>query len=513
MTEAVSVTSKKLLSIEEFILRAQHIDTFDELASLRKDCIDTENEYRKLFSQQRESWYVPEVEDPHLFLLNVFSTESPKVKEIEKKGLARFFKTKGTVPEETITLKPVVDVFKTLPRFVEDKIPRCMELEKRRAEGELGIVSSKEDFELCWNSLTEDCLRFMDWTNVIAAGGSVAGCLAPIPKEIRNIKGNGQKRMKLRKYFHDEFLPGSDIDLFLYGISEEDAKKKLLEIYDAVQAASPFPVRCFRSTHAITLVSQYPFRHVQIVLRIYSSPSEVLCGFDVDSCAAAYDGTNVLVPPRTALSIMTQSNIVDMSRRSPSYEMRLAKYATRGFEILVEGLDRERVDPFIFEKRFDEAKGLSRLLLLEKLRTPEERLRYRLEKQMKTKGAQNWRLQNKLRKLEMDRWNLNRHEGSEGVPLHNAAEISDYSKIFLPYGPDYDASKIERQMKKKDKIMNSIEIKPNGEVTKNKRKYKIHVCAVGTMEEVIANPFPDDPKLPDDLPQESREILVHGEVR
>ena len=61
--------------------------------------------------------------------------------------------------------------------------------------------------------------------------------------------------------------------------------------------------------------------------------------------------------------------------------------------------------------------------------------------------------------------------------------------------------------------MNSIEIKPNGEVTKKKRKYKIHVCAVGTMEEVIANPFPDDPKLPDDFPEESREMLVYGDVR
>ena len=131
--------------------------------------------------------------------------------------------------------------------------------------------------------------------------------------------------MARRKYFHDEYLLGSEIDLFLYGISEDEAKDKLLEFYDAVQAASPFPVRAFRSTHAITLVSQYPFRHVHIVLRIYNSVSEILCEFDVDSCAVGYDGTKVVLPPRTAISIITQSNMVDMSRRSPSYEMRLAK--------------------------------------------------------------------------------------------------------------------------------------------------------------------------------------------
>jgi hypothetical protein len=31
--------------------------------------------------------------------------------------------------------------------------------------------------------------------------------------------------------------------------------------------------------------AQYPFRHIQIVLRLYSSPAEVLTGFDVDACA------------------------------------------------------------------------------------------------------------------------------------------------------------------------------------------------------------------------------------
>lgn len=39
-----------------------------------------------------------------------------------------------------------------------------------------------------------------------------------------------------------------------------------------------------RTKHAVTIVGQYPNRHVQIVLRIYHSPAEVLMGFDIDSC-------------------------------------------------------------------------------------------------------------------------------------------------------------------------------------------------------------------------------------
>lgn len=41
------------------------------------------------------------------------------------------------------------------------------------------------------------------------------------------------------------------------------AEAKLHEIYDAVQAANPYEVLCFRSAHAVTMVSQYPFRHIQ----------------------------------------------------------------------------------------------------------------------------------------------------------------------------------------------------------------------------------------------------------
>lgn len=132
---------------------------------------------------------------------------------------------------------------------------------------------------------------------------------------------------------------------------------------------------------------------------------------------------------------------------------------------------------------------------------------------MQKNGRQNWRLMSRLRQLERDRWNLNRHEeGTEGVPLHSATEASDYSTIFLPWGPEWDAEKIERQIKRKDVKMNKYDIKENGEVTASKRKYKLHLCAVGTMEEVIADPFPNDPPLPKDLPTETLENIVRGEV-
>ena len=45
--------------------------------------------------------------------------------------------------------------------------------------------------------------------------------------------------------------------------------------------------------------------------------------------------------------MMCQSNTVDMTRRSPSYEVRLAKYSGRAFEVYVPALKREEIDPTV----------------------------------------------------------------------------------------------------------------------------------------------------------------------
>jgi len=462
--------------------------------------VQTENLYRELFARQRDSWEVPEIDDPYLLLVDVF-------------GASSFDAADGT----GIRKHDDSDKSKFKCLYYESKVPRAFDLgEKRKPSGACATAPSRSEFDVSWDCLTEGLLRFMNWDNVVAAGGAVAGCVSPLPDDITSGKPSAT-RVKRRRYFHDTFLPGSDIDLFLYGLNETQAEAKLVEIFDAVQAANPYEVRAFRSTHAITLVSRYPFRHVQVVLRLYNSPAEVLMGFDVDACAVGFDGSRILACPRAILAMVTQSNTVDMSRRSPSYEMRLAKYAQRGYEIVVPNLDRSRVDPFLYEKRFDQAHGLARLLLLEKLRTPEERLRYRIEGQLKRGAGRggsgtNYILQARLHKMMKDSRNLERKEGIEGIIPPSGAESSDYSTIFLPWGPGWTAESIERLVKKKDRLLNKVEFTPDGRVVKCRRPFKIHVCAVGTMEEVIENPFPDDPPLPENLPAESLESCVHGRL-
>ncbi|KAL0229587.1 hypothetical protein GEMRC1_014204 [Eukaryota sp. GEM-RC1] len=83
---------------------------------------------------------------------------------------------------------------------------------------------------------------------------------------------------------------------------------------------------------------------IQIILRLYSSPSEVLHGFDLGSSAVGYDGSQVWLTSLGMLSYSSMINVVDTTRRSTTYERRLRKYFDRGFMIVLPHLDVNKID-------------------------------------------------------------------------------------------------------------------------------------------------------------------------
>ena len=78
--------------------------------------------------------------------------------------------------------------------------------------------------------------------------------------------------------------------------------------------------------------------------------------------------------PRAVRALKRKQNLIDLDRRSYTYETRLLKYAQRGFAVAVPGLRRCDVDPRVFSQQFHEVKGLARLLLLEYKLTKEHNL-------------------------------------------------------------------------------------------------------------------------------------------
>ena len=181
--------------------------------------------------------------------------------------------------------------------------------------------------------------------------------------------GDGRPRGPMAK--------GGDIDLFLYGLSGPDAAEaKLRAIHKAIAARSGSPVLVVRSAHAVTFVQGFPRRHIQVILRIYSSPAEILLGFDLDASCLGFDGDRLWCAPRGLRALNMRTNTVDTTRRSLSYERRLEKYAQRGFSVTVPQLRKHLVDPALFDlppidkSGFHAEKGLRRLLLVDLKRNP-----------------------------------------------------------------------------------------------------------------------------------------------
>ncbi|KAF0979228.1 hypothetical protein FDP41_001571 [Naegleria fowleri] len=180
----------------------------------------------------------------------------------------------------------------------------------------------------------------------------------------------------------------SDIDLFLYAMTEKEAEEKILHIYETIKknmARLLLPdshsqhlsssgryyyrrqkekkeekvlfedgilkttntvinddILVVRTKYAVTFYG-YRIRPIQVVLRIYKSPAEVLLGFDIDCACVGFDGKTVWSSPRARRALAFNTNLVDVDRQSTTYEYRLYKYAKRGFSVSIPGFDSGKV--------------------------------------------------------------------------------------------------------------------------------------------------------------------------
>ncbi|KAL5358884.1 ankyrin repeat-containing domain protein [Aspergillus floccosus] len=377
-----------------------------------------------------------------------------------------------------------------------------LKAEDRRPNGSLAVVPRLEEFKNNFAIFSEASLSDMDWSNVIVAGSAVVTCLLPVPDEHK-----GSKRA-LRQFYHDKVAPASDVDLFLYGLTEEQAIEKIKHIEDRIKNAILHETTTIRTKNAITIVSQYPTRHVQIVLRIYKSIAEVLTGFDVDCSCAAYDGKQVYASPRALASYITQKNTIDLSRRSPSYENRLSKYSRRGFEVFWPQLDRSRIDPTIFERSFSRTVGLARLLVLEQLPLASDREDYLRQRRQERGRPEKWPPggRNVLAGNIKDKWEDEVPEWLE------EEELSNYHTFTIPYGRNYHARKIERLFYNQDLLLNAEWNKPKDRDVLLHR----HPAFFGNVEDIIHDccghcptPVTEEEK---EIAERESKIYVSGDV-
>jgi hypothetical protein len=371
----------------------------------------------------------------------------------------------------------------------------------RKHDGAPAVVQSIKEFQTNFQLFSESSLIDMDWTNVVVAGSAVVTSLLPVPHQY-----NTSKRA-LREYYHQKLAPASDVDLFLYGLTEEQAVEKIKQIEQRIRDSILTETTTVRTKNAITIASQYPTRHVQIVLRIYRSISEILTGFDVDCSCAAYDGKQVYASPRALAAYMTQINTIDLTRRSPSYENRLSKYSRRGFEIYWPLLDRSRIDPTLFERSFGRTLGLARLLVLEKLPKNTDREAY-VDQRRAERGRpaiNRWA----ARKLK---GNMKDDHDDEVAEWVETDEVSDYHTFTIPYGPKYHARKIERLLYAKDLLLNAEWNRPKDRETGLHR----HPAFFGNASDVLVDccGYCPEPSTSEerDIAKDEAKIYVSGDL-
>lgn len=376
--------------------------------------------------------------------------------------------------------------------------------EARKPSGVPAIVTSLKDFQNNFNLFSESALADLDWSNVVAAGSSVTTALLPVPE-----KWAGSKK-SLREYYHRTLAPASDVDLFLYGLNEEEGLEKIKQIEKNIKDSILHETTTIRTKNAITIASQYPTRHVQIVLRLYDSISQIITGFDVDCACAAYDGNQVYAAPRAITSFVTQCNTIDLTRRSPSYENRLSKYSRRGFEVHWPGLDRTRIDPTIFERSFGRTQGLARLLILEKLPKSADRDSY-MDQRRAERGRPT--LHRDYRTRHKMHGNIKDWEEDDVAEWVDQEEVASYHTMTVPYGEKYNAAKINRLLYAKDLLLNAEWNQPDDREVYLHR----HPCFFGTAEEVLQDccGFCPVPKTDEeiDVAKEESKIYISGKLQ
>lgn len=84
----------------------------------------------------------------------------------------------------------------------------------------------------------------------------------------------------------------------------------------------------YQSGNAITYKGNV---NVQYILREYTSPSQIIHGFDVSCCSILFDGEKLWTTNKGLYCINNMVNWFEPDRSSPTYAMRLSKYHIRGF--------------------------------------------------------------------------------------------------------------------------------------------------------------------------------------
>ncbi|CAD6906647.1 unnamed protein product [Tilletia controversa] len=191
-------------------------------------------------------------------------------------------------------------------------------------------INTLSAFHSRFDSMTFGALKGLDWSNVLVAGGIALAALTSVTDE------------------EAKTSESSDIDLYLWGLTVDQANAKLQEIEKVFasnlpldkETGKPFTYGVLRNSQTITFIPQrYPYRRVQVVLKLCPNPMAILLNFDLDQVAIGYTGDEVWMLPRASRALATGYTTFTMdlihgsflAPRKATQDSRVFKYAQRGY--------------------------------------------------------------------------------------------------------------------------------------------------------------------------------------
>ncbi|KAK6956592.1 hypothetical protein Daesc_001871 [Daldinia eschscholtzii] len=157
---------------------------------------------------------------------------------------------------------------RTIDYLLADKSRYLMPLQdhQREEDNSLAIVESLEKYQCNFDGFTRD------WSNIVVAGSSA---LLPLLSRRKDVDIEGDPAVeKPAETYYQIAASTSDIDIFLYGIDDEEAAvRRIVEVENVIrknQNLFPNTALALRSENAITFIApKWPFRHVQHNFEVY----------------------------------------------------------------------------------------------------------------------------------------------------------------------------------------------------------------------------------------------------
>lgn len=159
----------------------------------------------------------------------------------------------------------------------------------------------------------------------------------------------------------------NDIDLFIASTPEKKMTiDNVKEIINCIfEKEKEFDIKGIKQSEGAVSFSMTVGGKVckfQFIKRLYSSPSEIIHGFDIDcTCILTNHLNQFFATERCMFSLTHQYNTVNFEKLSPSYEYRLYKYYCRGFGIFIPFLEYFKLNFVTDFRNYDKLQGAALL--------------------------------------------------------------------------------------------------------------------------------------------------------